>query len=100
MILSVNSRSREMILLLYSVLVKPHLQYSMQIWCPQYRRDVDLLEHIERRATTMIQGMEHLSYKNRLKELGLFNLEKRTFVGYLIETFHYLKGSYRKEKDF
>ena len=48
----------------------------------------------------MIQGMEHLSYKNRLKELGLFNLEKRTFVGYLIETFHYLKGSYRKEKDF
>jgi len=48
------------------------------MWSPQYRRVVDLLlQHVQRRATKMIKGMEHLSYKDRLRELGLFSLEKR-----------------------
>jgi len=46
------------------------------MWSPQYRRDMDLLEHIQRRATEMIQGMEHLSYEDRLRERQLFILEK------------------------
>ena len=44
---------------------------------PQCRRDIDLLECVQRRATNIIQGMEHLSYMYRLRELGLFNMEKR-----------------------
>ena len=45
--------------------------------CPQYRRDMDLLECIQRRTTTMMQGMGHLPYEGRLGELGLFSLRKR-----------------------
>jgi len=47
------------------------------MWSPQYRRDIDLLECVQRRATKMIQGMECLSYEDRLRELGLFSMEKR-----------------------
>ena len=60
-----------MILPLCSVLVESHLEYCIQMWSPQYRRDMDMLECIQQRATKMIQGMEHFPCEDQ------FNLEKR-----------------------
>ena len=45
------------------MLVRPHLEYCIPMWSLQYMRDMDLLEHIQRRATKMIHGMEHLSHE-------------------------------------
>ena len=62
-----DQQVREVILPLCSVLVRPHLKYCIQMWSPQYRRDVDLLECNQSTATKTIHGMEHLSCEDRLR---------------------------------
>lgn len=75
------------------------VEYCVQLWCSQYKKDMDLLEWVQRRVTKMIWGIEHFVYEERLRQLSLFSLEKKTLQRDLIAVFQSLKGANMKDRD-
>ena len=91
---NITYKDKSLILPLYKAigLVRPHLEYCIQAWSPYLRKDIDMLEKIQRRATKLIPGLRDLRYEERLKECGLTTLETRRLRGDQIEVFKILNG--------
>ena len=84
---NVTGRSREVILLLYFALFRPHLEYCYPAIGSLVQKFRDLLEGVQYRATKMIKVLEHLPEKERLSDLDVFSLEKRRLRGDLINVY-------------
>ena len=79
-----------MFLRLYKSIVRPHLEYAIQAWRPFTKKNINLLEGVQRRATKLVSGCRNRSYEDRLGYLGLTTLETRRLRGDMIETFKIL----------
>ena len=74
---------KKLIIPLYKAIVRPHLEYCIQVWRPYCKKDIDMLDCIQTRATKMIPELRDLTYEERLKECGLTTLETRRLRGSL-----------------
>ena len=80
-----------LIIPLYTTIVRPHLEYCIQAWRPYHKKDIDILERVQR-ATTIIPKFRNISYDMGLKECGLTTLETRRLRGDQIEVLKILNG--------
>ena len=91
---TINYKSKAIMLPLFKSLVRPIIEYGNAVWCPYLRKHVNIVESVQRHFTKCIIGTKYLSYKERLKFLGLPSLEFRRFRGDLIETYKICNGIY------
>ena len=91
-------KSEEIIFQLYKSLIRPRLEYCIQAWCPHLRKDIGLLEKVQRRATRLIYSLHDLPYYDRLKIFKLTTLVTRRVRGDLIEVFRIINAF--EEVDF
>ena len=93
---TVISRSPEVMLQIYKSLIRPHLEYCVQLWSPLPSYGnwglILTLENVQRSFTRMIDGVGTMTYESRLNKLGLTTLLERRTRGDLIETFRIVSG--------
>ena len=84
--------------LLFTSLVRTHLEYGNVIWGPFYKMDIKAVERIQRKATKMVPEISHLSYEERLRQLKLPSLLHRRRRGDMIQMHNIVKDDVRVEK--
>jgi hypothetical protein len=89
---SFDHMDKDMFITLYKSLVRPLMEYATPVWSPHLKKDIRLLEQVQRRATKLVQEIRNLSYEERLRHLGLPTLEYRRDRSDMIQVYRILTG--------
>ena len=89
---TITCKKKMVILRLYKSLVRPHLEYCIQAWRPHLKKDIEVLERVQRRATRMMEEGKGKHYDERLKLAGLTTLETRRVRADMLEVYKILRG--------
>ena len=88
-----------MFLSLYQTLVRPQMEYCPQVWSPYLKKDISILEKVQRRATKLVPELKDLPYDERLRQLKLYPLQERRLRGDMITVFKILRGMIETNRD-
>ena len=95
---SFSCKTKDVMTQIYKVFVRPHLEYAVTSWSPWHKKDKDILEKVQHRATRQISDVSG-TYEERLKKLQLTTLDERRARGDAIEVYKYLKGFLDVDKE-
>ena len=82
------------LVLLYTSLVRPLLEYANVAWPVSFKKDINKLERVQRRATRLLPHIRQLEYQDRLKILNLPSLVYRRIRGDMIEVYKFCHDLY------
>ena len=86
--------NKDIFLMLYKSLVRPHLEYASCVWSPHLKRDKDAIERVQRRATKLVPELKDLPYPSRLQQLGLPTLMHRRRRADMLETYRIMNNQH------
>ena len=90
---------KDMFLQFYKTLIKPHLEYGSVKWSPYLKKDIYLLENVQRRATKLAKEVKDLPYQDRMKNLGLPTLQYRRDRSDMIQVYKILNDIDKLDTD-
>ena len=91
---TISYKSKEVMIPLFKSLIRPILEYGNPVWCPYLRKNIDLVESVQRHYTKCIVGFKNFSYVDRMKSLKIPSLEFRRLRGDLIEAYKICNNIY------
>jgi hypothetical protein len=91
--------NQEIFQILYSVLVRPHLEYAVQVWNPYLIGEKEKIEKVQRRATKIVKEIKNIPYEQRLKQLNLMSTETRRQRGDMIMTYKIMTNKVNIDKN-
>lgn len=83
---------KNMFATLYKSIVCPHLEYGNNIWSVMYKKEAIQIENVQRRATKLVKNIQHRSYSDLLRYLGLPSLQYRRLRSDMVETFRIINN--------
>ena len=90
----ISFKNKNILVPLYTALVRPILEYGNAVWCPFLKKHMKSIEDVQRNFTKQINGMRNLKYEDRLSRLKLPSLAYRRLRGDMIEVFKILHNPY------
>ena len=89
---TMSFKSKDVLVMLFKTIVRPHLEYASTVWRPWLKKDIELLEKVQRRFVKMVWNLDGLTYEEKLQDLGLTSIQSRHETADMVQTYKLIQG--------